>query len=167
MRLIIANCTTQPHDFVYRVPESNREKKQVIPAGGQAYVHDDAPKEVLLGIVAQHEKYGLIDQSKLNRENKFIGLCFSFDGPVSMDEILTADDHNKGVLTDRAMERQLEMASAIRSKIDDDEIGVSSVSVEVVQDDKSAAQTGKKLAKGVEVIEAGETPRRGPNAKRQ
>jgi len=160
MKLYIANCTTQNHDFIYNAPEVKGSRKQMIPAGGQMQIHDNMNLQAIDYIVKQHEKYGLVPADKIPREKAFIGLCYSVDKPVNMDQIMTASSQNENVLKEQAVETRKQTAAAIRSQIEDQEVGVSSVSVEIIQDEKSGMATGERLAQGIEVIETGKRSRR-------
>ena len=161
MRLIIANATKQHHDFVYRVPEdpSNRERRQIIPHGAQVYIHDDCGMNVIKAIIAQHERYGLIPASSIPRAKEFVGLCYSVDTPIDLEAIMTASEHNDGVLTDKAIEMRKETAVAIQASMVNEETGISELAVEIVQDDKSTSAQ-ERMAQGVRIETPGRTKRR-------
>ena len=115
-RLYIANLSRQDHDFWYRVPAEEGYVKQAqfrkIHKGTQQQIHNEAPLPVLEAIVEQHRQYGLIEASEVVKTKNFIGLCFSFDHPVPIDQMHYGVDHNSGVLYDRGVRNREEAALA-------------------------------------------------------
>lgn len=115
-RLYIANLSRQDHDFWYRVPAEEGFVKQAqfrkIHKGTQQQIHNEAPRVVLEAIVEQHRQYGLIEASEVTKTKDFVGLCFSFDQPVNLDQMNYGVDHNSGVLYDRGVRNREEAALA-------------------------------------------------------
>jgi len=116
-RLYIANLTRQDHEFQYRVPAEegfsrDQPKIRMIGKGTQQQVHIEAPRTVLEAIVGQHRQYGLVEASEVVKTKDFIGLCFSFDQPVNLDQMHYGVDHNSGVLFDRGVKNREEAALA-------------------------------------------------------
>jgi hypothetical protein len=111
-RLYIANCTKQVHEFCYRVPAddgaaySRTVRTQRIDPGTQQLIHTETALQILEAIVDQHVIYGLLPAAEVVRTKNFVGLCFSFDKPVTMEAIAYALDRNEGVNFDRAEERR-------------------------------------------------------------
>lgn len=154
--LYIANCTSQALEFLYRLPAedgSNGFQRKVymqrIPPGMQQRIHNECPTAVLKAIIQQHEKYGLIPVEEVVRTKAFVGMCYSFDGPVDLDRFEYAFDHNKGVLHDRGVEQREAMALAVDKTLTDqfDEVrhgggpvpGLRGVDIEVLEDSDNPA----------------------------
>jgi hypothetical protein len=121
--LFVANCTRQPHDFLYRVPGEDmqllrRIQIQRIEPGTQQRIHNESPLPVLEAIVEQHRKYGLILVNDVPNVREFIGLCYSFDKPVDFERLSYAVDHNQGVLQERGVLQREEAAIAIDQTIE-------------------------------------------------
>jgi len=117
MQLYIANLTSQDHDFTYRVPaETGFTKRlhiQKLRAGMQQLIHTDAPPQVLEAIVDQHRIYGLVPVAEATKRKGFVGFCYSFDKPVSLDVMKYSIDHNKGVQDEKARENREIAAIAV------------------------------------------------------
>lgn len=113
-KLYIANLGRQAHEFHYRVPAefgwSRQAQIRRIDAGTQQQIHTEAPLPVLEAIIEQHRQYGLIEASEVPKTKDFIGLCFSIDKPVNLDQMEYGADHNVGVLQERGV-RNLEDAA--------------------------------------------------------
>lgn len=160
----MANCTKQVQDFVYRIPEDkNRCRLQTIPVGAQIIVHTkDASLDVLMGIVAQHEPYGLVDVKDIPKTVKYIGLCYSFDKPIDMDKIMHALHHNDDVLTDLGLQIRKDNAVSLNHSIttNEDAPGLIHLEVETIEDTKRGEVGG--LNERIEVVREGDQPR-GPS----
>lgn len=115
MKLFIANCTLQRHEFLYRQPEQKRMEfvTQVIDIGSQVQIWKDAPSNELKAIIAQHESYGLVPVNEIDRTKTFVGLCYSFDKPIDVEKIMYTVEANSGVLEAGALEMRKEAAQVI------------------------------------------------------
>ena len=115
-RLYIANLSRQDHEFQYRIPADEgfaRQAKIVrINKGTQQQIHGEVPLPVIEAIIEQHRQYGLIEASEVVRTKDFVGLCFSIDKPVNLDQMNYGVDHNSGVLYDRGVKNREEAALA-------------------------------------------------------
>jgi hypothetical protein len=121
--LYVANCTRQPHDFLYRVPGEDmqllrRIQIQRIEPGTQQRIHNECALPILEAIVDQHRKYGLIPVSEVPNVHDYVGLCFSFDRPVDFERLSYAVDHNLGVLQEQGVKQREEAAIAIDATIE-------------------------------------------------
>jgi hypothetical protein len=121
--LYIANCTRQYQDFHFRVPAEDlaltrRVQVQRISPGSQQQILGEAPRVVLEAIVDQHRPYGLTSIDDVVRTKNFVGLCYSFDRPISTDRIGYAMDHNTAVLYEEGEQRREEAAVAISDGLD-------------------------------------------------
>lgn len=150
-RLIIANCTKQHHDFVYRIPENGQVRRQQIPMGAQMFVHDEAPPRILKGIIAQHEKYGLIPASSIDQTRGFVGLCFAIDKPIDVDRIMQANEQNSSTLNDQAGELRKQLALSINDQLQDSDVGVLGMDMEVREYIKPGETKTDAFAEGVAV----------------
>jgi hypothetical protein len=134
-KLYIANCTKQRHEFIYRAPEQKNPVTQVIEIGSQIMVWKDDPRDVLLNIVEQHEHYGLIAVSEIDRTKHFVGMCYQFDKPIDVNKIMYTVENNDTVLEQRALEARKEAAQVISHSLSqvaaDSGNGLNSVDVEI------------------------------------
>jgi hypothetical protein len=107
-RLFVANCTKQRHEFTYFVPEDRRGslKKIMIPIGGQVMVHKEDTPEVLNEIIDQHIRYGLVAAKDIPKTRAFIGVCYSINQMIDVDDIMTAAEHNDDVLIERGLHQR-------------------------------------------------------------
>lgn len=116
-RLYVANLGRQAHEFHYRVPAeigfSRQTQIRRIEPGTQQQIHGEAPMAVLEAIIEQHRLYGLIEAAEVTKTPGFVGLCFSIDSPVNLDQMHYAMDHNQGVLFDRGVQTLKETAVAV------------------------------------------------------
>lgn len=79
MKLFIANCSRQKHNFTYKLPERTQQYGQPIRAGEQIVIEHN--EDVILHIIEQHEPYGFLDADNLDKS--FSGICYSIDREVS------------------------------------------------------------------------------------
>lgn len=115
-RLYVANLGRQPHDFHYRVPAeigwSRQTQHRRIAPGTQQQIHTEAPLPVLEAIIEQHRQYGLIEASEVPKTKGFVGICFSIDRPVPLDQMEYGVDHNAGALQEQGVKNLEEAAFA-------------------------------------------------------
>ena len=161
MKLYVANCTKQIHDFGYRVPGDGRLRIQSIPMGGQIVVlRPDASPEDLKGIVDQHLQYGIVAATDIDRTRDFIGICYSYDKPISVEKIMNAHAHNEDILIERGVEYRRNNAAAIGNNINNAGEGqserVQSLEVGIVELGRDA-----KFNETIEVVRPGQEPRNG------
>lgn len=86
MKLFIANTTKQRQIFAYRKLETGRLIQIPINHGDQMMVLDGSTEEVE-AVVQHHQVYGLIDSTKIDQSQVFVGLCYSVNKPVSASVI--------------------------------------------------------------------------------
>lgn len=100
MPLYVANCTPQPHDFIYRLPEAKGTQRIAIPAGGQMMVlNNDATPAAIRSVIEHHKIFGMVDAADIDLSKKFVGLCYSTTVPVKMPKIQAAFERNETALT--------------------------------------------------------------------
>jgi hypothetical protein len=115
-RLFVANLGRQAHEFHYRVPATEGFSRQTnmrkIKPGEQEQIYNEAPLSVIEAIIDQHRQYGIIEASEVAKVKDFVGLCFSIDHPVNLDQMHYGVDHNSGVLFDVGTKNREEAAVA-------------------------------------------------------
>lgn len=84
MKLFIANCSRQSHNFNYKLPEKTQSFGVTIKAGTQHLL--EYPPEVVDHIIRQHEPYGFQPRDKVDKH--FSGICYSIEKTVSKNEII-------------------------------------------------------------------------------
>lgn len=83
MKLYIANCSRQAHNFNYKLPEKSQSFGVTIRAGGQHMIENQS--DVINHIIEQHEPYGFQRCDKVNKT--FSGICYAIDKPVTVGKI--------------------------------------------------------------------------------
>lgn len=83
MKLYIANCSRQAHNFNYKLPEKSQSFGVVIRAGSQHVI--DNQSDIIHHIIKQHERYGLQRCDKVDKA--FSGICYAIDKPVTVGRI--------------------------------------------------------------------------------
>lgn len=83
MKLYIANCSRQAHNFNYKLPEKSQSFGVTIRAGGQHMIENQS--DVIHHIIEQHEPYGFQRCDKVDKT--FSGICYAIDKPVTVGRI--------------------------------------------------------------------------------
>lgn len=83
MKLFIANCSSQPHMFNYKLPEKHQPFGVKIRAGQQHEIENT--RDVIQHIIKQHEPYGFQSCDKVDAN--FSGICYAIDKPVTVGRI--------------------------------------------------------------------------------
>jgi hypothetical protein len=160
-QIYVANLTKQNHIFVYRHPDTNGIVPQNIAIGQQAIIGNTNWKpEQAAKIVAQHERYGLREVNSISRKRGFIGLCYSFDRPIELEQFAQMMEGNDEALNQRASERREELATMIKHNMDrvaEDagvrERAINRLEVELVQQGENfeSPKGEPSVAEGIEV----------------
>lgn len=79
MKLIIANKTSQPVLFTYRLPGRSHVRVRSIPIGRRVAVADDLARAEVEAILGQHAPFGLIAADDAERVPGFSGLCYALE----------------------------------------------------------------------------------------
>lgn len=117
MKLFVANCTKQVHDFVYRLPEKGT-RLQRIEIGSQIQVAGDLSQPEIDAIVDHHARYGMRSVADVKKmKTEFVGLCYSVDKPVSRENMEIALQRNDDVLIDRGQQLRKQAAVATSAAI--------------------------------------------------
>jgi hypothetical protein len=155
-KLFIANTTKQHHDFAYRLPEDKNVRIETIRIGTQVAVGGDLSMDVIARIIEQHSAYGLRDARTLSGVKDFVGLCYSIDKPVPMDNMLVLFERNDEVLNERADQRREDIAGAIahntQSQMEGADVTLQRAEVEVVEETKNGTPA---VSSGYEVTADG------------
>lgn len=88
MKLFIANCSRQKHLFNYKLPERTQPYCLPIRPGEQGMIDNNS--DVINMIIKQHEPYGLLPASKLDKS--FSGICYSIDREVTLNSFRDGHD---------------------------------------------------------------------------
>ncbi|MFU0948670.1 hypothetical protein ACM26Q_23575 [Kluyvera ascorbata] len=124
MKLYIANTTKQRQIFAYRKLETGRLIQIPINHGCQMMVLDGSTEEVE-SVIQHHQVYGLIDSTKIDQSQAFVGLCYSLNKPVSASVIEKAIRDNDIHLTRGAHGRRQASVVALDSALRDSGTGYS------------------------------------------
>jgi hypothetical protein len=160
-KLFVANTSKQHHDFAYRLAEDKNIRIETIRIGSQVCVGGDSlTHEMIAKIIEQHAPYGLRDAKTLSGVKDFVGLCYSIDKPVPMDNMLVLFEKNDVVLNDRAADRREDIAASIahntQAQMEGADVTLQRTEVEIEEQTKDGAP---KVNEGFEVTGDGVTPR--------
>ena len=114
MKLFIANCSQQTHDFTYRLPESTRGPiRQVINIGQQIQITGELSVEEVDAVTKHHAIYGMVCITELDRVgNMKVPLVWS-DRPIPASVIERMVFHNNNVLTIQGQKTRQELAIGV------------------------------------------------------
>ena len=166
MKLYIANCSKQNHNFTYSLPENMRPFLREVLAGHQIEI--DSTEETLNTIIGQHVVYGL--QKVKEVKKGFGGLCYQFDKPINVEAIHNGFSQTEQEQIDRALKARMVTAVAadnlMASKAQ--EYGVRQtgiMEVEILEDQKGFSDSAPKFQETIEIQRDGLKNSRGRNKK--
>lgn len=136
MKMYIANCTKQPHDFIYRLPEEGKVRKQHIKELSQTLLSGDFNVKEIEGIIQQHKRYGFVNVGEIDQTKVFSGLCYSLDKAIPAAKMLKLLNHNVDVLVEMGKENRKEAAVAVSNEINEKVGGLGNLEVEIIEDTK-------------------------------
>ena len=115
-KMYVANASIQRHEFIYRIPEQQKQRRLTIEPMSQVKLADDLNPEQIQSIIEQHEHYGFASTAEIKSgtvKKNFTRLCYSVDQPVSSILIEALSRSNIAVLdaTGRALRQQAAIAS--------------------------------------------------------
>ncbi|HHZ9505478.1 hypothetical protein [Citrobacter portucalensis] len=116
MKLFIANTTKQRHIFTFRVLETGRLRQIPIEPGSQMIVLDGSTEEIE-AVIQHHQVYGLVDSTKIDQSQQFVGVCYSIDKPVSANIIEKTIRDNDDHLTRNAHDRRQASVAALDNSL--------------------------------------------------
>jgi len=124
MKLFIANTTKQRQIFAFRKLETGRLIQIPINHGDQMMVLDGSTEEIE-AVIQHHQVYGLIDSTKIDQSQVFVGLCYSINKPVSSSVIEKTIRDNDIHLTRGAHGRRQASVAALDGKLREGDTGYS------------------------------------------
>lgn len=175
MKLYVANCTAQVHDFTYRMLETDSVRRQRIEMFAQVQITGDLNQLEVDYIVKQYAVYGLVRVDEIDRTKPFIGMCWQVDKPIAVEKIRRALEHNKLVLDEMGRKFRQEAAIATNNRLQSglvdgngNPIGPQLTALEMSVQEEREGQIGDHvpIAEGVRVT-AAEAPTTRPTKRRR
>jgi hypothetical protein len=123
MKMYVANCSTQTHEFCYRLPNVAQLRRVSIQPMAQEKLPDAVDQAAIDYIVAKAERYGFVNVVDLRTgktKRPLTRLCYSIDAPVSSFMIEALAINNRGALVEMGSRIQEEAAIVSSKKITDD-----------------------------------------------
>jgi hypothetical protein len=131
-----------------------------IGIGQQTRLPVELSEDDLARIIKQYEPYGMRAVNELKNIRAYVGLCYSINKPVLMDNMIHTFDHNAEVLNDKAADRREEtaeiIAAGVADKMRQHGVTVPRAEVEFTED----TQGTPKVAEGYETLAEGVQPRK-------
>jgi hypothetical protein len=124
MKMYVANCSNQIHEFAYRLPSVDQLRRVNIQKMSQAELPDnDLTQQDIDYIVKKAQRYGFVNvvdlrSGKTKRPNT--RLCYSVDSPVSSFMIEALAMNNRGAMMELGERIQQEAAIVSSKKITED-----------------------------------------------
>lgn len=117
MKMFVANCTKQARDFSYRLPDKGG-RMQRIEIGQQIQVAGDLSQPEVDSVVDHYSRYGMLSVADARKSRgQFVGLVYSIDEPVKIENMQIVLQKNDDVLTQRGQEQRKEAAVATSAAI--------------------------------------------------
>jgi hypothetical protein len=165
-KLFIANCSKQMFEIHYWVEGSpNKPVVTKIKPGGQESIYPQGNSVDHQRIVDQHKAYGLIPVSEVDRHDGFVGQCYQYDTPISLDRLQTTMKRNEEELFAQSQERRKEAAAAtddtVRKAAQESEMKVDNFEVEITEVEQKGVEQQVH-----EVISVGENGQQEPQRRR-
>lgn len=112
MALFVANLSKHNFQLHFWTERTQRPIVTEIPPGKQVSIYPEGSRADHESIVNQHQIYGLIPASEVDRFDGFVGQCYQFDMPIPLDRLYNTMKDNDDVLYNEAVERRKEAAAA-------------------------------------------------------
>lgn len=184
----VSNCTSQYHQFAYRVAETPRLITQEIAPGGQIKIianQGELNPADIEAIVSHHSQYGMIPVENISKHKGYVGLVYSLGRPVNLAKIQEQVYANRDILTERGRQNRRAAAVAVSHQVEANiaqeglpdvlkhlEISVEEIKGAHVQT-RSARdeelqrdlEDHKPIAEGIRVTRDAEAPQRKPRAR--
>lgn len=162
MDLYIANCSKQPHDFHYWVPEGRRPFSRTVQPGSQIKL-EFATRDVVDHVLSQHEAYGITDARELKAGQPFSGMAYSVDKPLNVDEITAGLGYRDDTMIEAATDARKVQAVVNDAVLAETALRTGSKllhsEVEVIEQSKGPGDTDEKFTQRVAVETASRQPR--------
>ena len=104
MKLFIGNATRQVMDFRYRDLETMAPRSQKIQPGSQIKISGDLTTEMIDHVINQHDKYGMVAETKIDQARAFHGTCYAINQPITATRLVYLMDGNIEHLVKRGNE---------------------------------------------------------------
>jgi hypothetical protein len=114
MKMFIANCTKQAHEFRYWVPGKKEPVVQKIPQGMQISI--ECERSLADSIIKAHKPYGFTPRDEIASTKRFHGIAYQFDKPIDVDSIYLGIEANVDNALIRANEVRQVTAQAVAEK---------------------------------------------------
>lgn len=149
MKLYIANCTKQAHDFAYRLPEGGN-RMQRIEIGQQIVLAGNLSQPDVDEVLKHHGRYGMKSVEDARKAKDFTGLVYSIDKPVKVENMEIVLAKNDQFLTERGQRQRVEAAVAATGNIiRDGNQGLQALETSVVEVRKDGGES--EVQEGVRV----------------
>ena len=123
MKLYIGNCSKQRRELYYRIPGDNphypHKRLDILP-GQQGVIPYEFNKIEAEEFLRPHLMYGWVDAKTLSQGHSFVGVCYSFDKPISENLLSYTIESNDGHLDDAAKEELKRFAASNEALLDSD-----------------------------------------------
>lgn len=104
-KLYVANTSRQKAVILFRIPEETNPKRYEIRPGAQMVIYD-GPSEIVDMIIKQHERYGMRKVSDVVKSAHFVGLSYSVDRELTVDNYKVAFKHNLDIQEQEGVQRR-------------------------------------------------------------
>lgn len=158
-RLYIANCTTHPHTFLYRIQGVSQMYSTVIAAGGQNEIYEDTDRKTLELIIDQHRPYGLRSLAELDRTKSYTGLCYQFDKFIDVERIMEGITKNDLAMELAGHALRKNLAAAMSATLDQNATlagtKLQGVELEIQEEQTSVTDHSDKMTEVIAVAKPG------------
>jgi hypothetical protein len=117
--LFIANTSNKHNEFTFRLPGNDQLRRVIISAGTQQQVLNNAQKEEVDAVISQHAPYGLVEASQVHKIDKFSGVLYSIDKPVTVNAMNLAIEKNNDILLEEGYNLRQIAAVATNASLDE------------------------------------------------
>lgn len=158
-KMFVANCTRQVQAFLYRLPENNQPRSQMIAIGGQTQISGDLSTPDIESIIQQYEKYGLVSLVEVKKHDGFAPFVYSLDKPVPPEIISMMVERDTEELQERGREQRKNAAIVMASQIGKQaresglDLDLEEIRVDVTEDNDGAARDRRSRTGGDRIEE--------------
>lgn len=115
--LFVANTSNKNNEFLFRLPGIEQLRRVIIAAGKQVQILKDVHNEEIESVITQHQIYGLTSANDIAKANKFVGLLYAIDKPVSINSMELAIEKNNDILLEDGYELRKLAAVAMNESV--------------------------------------------------
>lgn len=137
--LFVLNPTTQDAGFNWREPESPRIFSIAIPAGHQVHVLKDVADHIVISVIDQHRKYGMMsaDEARKAQADSMVKVSLIYsDKPLPAETYEMVDEINEDVVARQIQLEKERTAIATMNAVAGNPLlneGVKAVEVEITE----------------------------------